>query len=139
MIAVLNPLRHKGGLVGAVVEWRGRGVEGRQRRRIEQRLDTRIALGDVDDIAMNIVDRASDELSEIGAQHQRAGRRVGVLHGSDFFVELIDDDLGVQIGEVVDLRNCRSQHLLHADEIRDDQVDLIRADAADLAGGCIVE
>jgi hypothetical protein len=47
--------------------------------------------------------------------------------------------VGVQIGEVVDLRIRRAQHLLHADKVRGDQVDLIRADAANLAGRCVVE
>src|SRR5205814_9627124 len=80
------------------------------------------------------------ELSEICPPCQRARRgRIRVLDRRNLFIELIDDDLRVQIGEVIDLGNCRGQHLLHADEIRDDQVDLIRADAADLTGGCVVE
>ena len=67
MVTVLDPLRDKRGLVGGVVERRGGGVNGRQRRRVEQRLNAGIALGDIDDVAMDIVDRAPDELSEVGS------------------------------------------------------------------------
>ena len=139
MITVLDPLRDKGGLVCTVMEGRRGGVDGRKRRRVEQRLHTRIALGDVDNVPMDIVDRTPDKLSEIGSQYQGARWRVRVLDGCDLLVELIDDHLRVQIGEVVDRRNCRLQHLLYADQVRDDQVDLIRADAANLTGRCVVE
>ncbi|TMJ50219.1 MAG: hypothetical protein E6G85_18805 [Alphaproteobacteria bacterium] len=127
-------------MVGTVVE-RSRGrVQGRQRRRVEQRLNAGIALGDIDNVAMDIVDRAPNKLSEIGSERQRArGRRIRVLDRCDLLIELIDDDVGVQIGEVVDRGVRRAQHLLHADQVGDDQVDLIRADAADLAGRCIIE
>ena len=89
---------------------------------------------------MDVVDRTPDKLPEICSDCQRSRcRGVRVLDGCDLFIELIDDDLGVQIGEVVDLGNCRAQHLLHADQVRDDQVDLIRTDAANLTGRCVVE
>src|SRR5262249_6282608 len=103
------------------------------------RLNTGVTLRDVDDVAVDVVDGASDKLPEIRSQDQGAGRRVRVLDGSDLFVELIDDDVGMQIGEIVDLRRCRAQHLLYADNVGDDQVDLIRADATDLACRCVVE
>src|SRR5438552_11382484 len=45
----------------------------------------------------------------------------------------------VQIGEIVDLRRCRSQHLLHGGKICDDLVDLIRSDPADHTGRSVVE
>ena len=53
---------------------------------------------------MDIIDRPSDKLSEIGSQDERAGRRVRVFDRGNFLVELIDDDVRVQIGEVVTLR-----------------------------------
>jgi hypothetical protein len=46
-----------------VVERCGGGVEGRQWRRVEQRLHTRVCLSDVDDIPMDIVDRTADIFS----------------------------------------------------------------------------
>ena len=103
VIAVLDPLRDEGRLLGIVVKRRRRGIQGRKRRRIEQRLDARVTLGDVDDVAMDVVDRPPDELSEIGAQYQGAGRRVRVLDRCDLFGELVDDDVHVEIGQVVDL------------------------------------
>ena len=140
MIAVLDELGEGRGLVGAVMERRGRRVERRQRRRVEQRLHASVALGDIDDVAMDVVDRPPDKLSEVGSQRQRARcRSIRILDRCDLFIELVDDDVGVQIGEVVDLGVRRAQHLLHADEVGHDQVDLIRADATDLAGRCIVE
>ena len=140
MVTVLDPLSDKGRLVRTVMERRRRCVEGWERRRVEQRLHTRVALSDIDDVPMDVIDRTPDKLSEICPQCQRARRgRVRVLDRRNLFIELIDDDLHVQISEVVDLGQCCAQHLLHADKIRDDQVDLIRADAADLTGGCVVE
>jgi hypothetical protein len=140
MVAVLDPLRDEGRLLRIVVERRGGSVQVRQRRRIEDRLHACVALSDVDDVAMDVVDRTPDKLSEVGSERQRARRRsIRVLDGGDLFIELVDDDLGVQIAEIVDLGNCRGQHLLHADEVGDDQVDLVRADATDLAGRCVVE
>ena len=109
MVAVLDPLRDEGRLVRVVVERRGGGVQVRQRRRIEHRLHACVALRDIDDVAMDVVDRTPDELPEIGSERQRArGRGIRVLDGSDLFIELIDDDLGVQIAEIVDLGNCRA-------------------------------
>ena len=140
MVAVLDPLRNESGLRRIIVERCSRGVERRQRRRIEQRLHTRVALRDVDNVPVDVVDRTPDILSEVRSRRQRAGCwSVGVLDGRNFLIELIDDDVGVQIGEVVDLGIRRAQHLLHADQVRDDQVDLIRADAANLAGRGVVE
>jgi hypothetical protein len=79
-------------------------------------------------------------LSEVRSGRQRAGCwSVGVLDGRNLLIELVDDDVGVQIGEVVDLGIRRAQHLLHADQVRDDQVDLIRADTTDLTGRCVIE
>src|SRR5262249_20392739 len=57
MVAVLDPLRDERRLVRAVVERRGGRVQGRQRRRVEDRLHARVALGDIDDVAMDVVDR----------------------------------------------------------------------------------
>ena len=88
---------------------------------------------------MDIVDRTPDKLAEIRAQDQRAGCRGCTLDRGDLLVELIDDDLCVQIGEIVDMRRCRPQHLLYGGEVRDDLVDLIRSDTADHAGRCVVE
>jgi hypothetical protein len=139
MVTVLDELGQERRLCCIVVERRRRGVQRRKRRRVEQRLHARIALGDVDDVAMNVVDRAPDILAEVGSQDRRAGRRIDILDRCDLFVKLIDDDMHVQIGEIVDLRICRTQLLLYANKIRDDQVDLIRANTADLAGRCIVE
>src|SRR4051794_31430066 len=45
----------------------------------------------------------------------------------------------MQIGEVIDLRNCRAERLLYSDKVRDDQVDLVWTDAANLASGCIIK
>src|SRR4030081_3970366 len=120
------------------MERRRGGVDGWERRRVEQRLHTRVALSDIDNVPMDIIDRTPNELSEIRSQYQRARWRVRVLDGCDLLIELIDDDLRVQIGEVIDRGNCRLQHLLYADQVRDDQVDLIRADAANLTGRCVV-
>ena len=139
MVTVLDPLGNKGRLGCVVMERCRRGVHGRERRRVEQRLNARIALSDIDDVAMDIIDRAPDKLSEIRSQYQRAGWRVRVLDRCDLFIELIDDDVGVQIREVIDLGRCRTQHLLDADEVGDDQVDLIRADATNLTGRCVVK
>src|SRR5712664_4821014 len=102
MVAVLDPLRDKGRLVGTVMERRRGGVKGRQRRRIEQRLHTRVALRDIDDVPMDIIDRTPDKLSEIGSQYQGARWRVRVLDRCDLLIELIDDDLCVQIAEIID-------------------------------------
>ena len=139
MVAVLDPLRDECCLVRTVVERCRRGIEGRERRRVEQRLHTRIALSDIDNVPVDIVDRAPDKLSEICSQYRRSRWRVYVLDGCDLFIKLIDYDVGVQIGEVVDLGIRRAQHLLYADQVRGNQVDLIRADAANLAGRCVVE
>ena len=115
------------------------GIKGRERRRVEQRLHTRIALSDIDNVPMDVVDRTPDKLSEIGSQYQCARWRVRVLDGCDLLIELIDDHLRVQIGEIIDRGNRRLQHLLHADQVRGDQVDLIRADATNLTRRGIVE
>src|SRR5262249_45851091 len=100
--AVLDPLRDESRLVGIVVERRGGSVQDRQRRRVEQRLNTGVALRDVDDIAVDVVDGASDELSEIRSQYQGASRRIRVLDGGDLLIVFIDDDVGMQMGEIVD-------------------------------------
>src|SRR4030081_4060167 len=121
------------------MERRRGGVDGWERRRVEQRLHTRVALSDIDNVPMDIIDRTPNELSEIGSQYQCSRWRVRVLDGCDLLIELIDDHLRVQIGEVIDRGNCRLQHLLYADQVREDQVDLIRADAANLTGRCVVE
>src|SRR5882762_4344636 len=107
MVTVLDPLRDKGGLVHSVMERCRGGVHSRERRRVEQRLHTRIALGDIDNIAMDIIDRTPNKLSEICSQYQGARWRVRVLDGCDLLIELIDDHLRMQIGEVVDRGNCR--------------------------------
>ena len=62
----------KRGLVRVVVERRGGGVQVRQRRRVEDRLHACVALRDVDDVAMDVVDRTPDELPEVGSERQRA-------------------------------------------------------------------
>jgi len=139
MVTVLDPLSEKGRLGCIVMERCSGGVQGWQRRRVKQRLHTRVGLSDINNVPMDIIDRATNILSEICSQYQRTCRRVRVLDGCDLFIKLIDDDVRVQIGEVIDLGVCRAQHLLHADKVRDDQVDLIRADAANLAGRCVVE
>ena len=138
MVAVLDELREERRLRVIVVERRRRRVQRRKRCRIEDRLHARVALRDVDDVAMDVVDRTPDKLPEVGSERQRACRRVRILDGGDLFIELVDNDLGVKSAEVVDLRDRRAQHLLHADQVGDDQVDLVRANAADFAGGCIV-
>src|SRR5215831_16026788 len=117
MVAVLDPLSNKGCLVCIVMERCRGGVQVWQRRRIEQRLNTRVALSDIDNVPMDIVDRTPNKLSEICSQYQRARWRVRVLDGCDLFIELIDDDVRVQIGEVIDCGICSPQHLLHADKI----------------------
>src|SRR5712664_2831222 len=109
MVAVLEPFRDKGGLVGTVMERCRGGVKGRKRRRVEQRLHTRIALSDIDNVPMDIIDRTLNKLSEIGPQYQGARWRVRVLDRCDLLIELIDDHLRVQIGEVIDRRNRRLQ------------------------------
>src|SRR5712672_3790171 len=139
MVAVLDPLRNKGRLVCTVMERCRGGVNGRERRRIEQRLHARVALSDIDNVPMDIVDRTPNKLPEIGSQYQGARWRVRVLDGCNLFIEQVDNDLRVQIGEVIDRGNSRGQHLLHADKVRDDQVDLIRADAANLTSRGVVE
>src|SRR6266436_4879545 len=127
MVAVLDPLRNKGRLVCTVMEGCRGGVNGRERRRVEQRLNTRIALSDIDNVPMDIIDRTPNKLSEICSQCQRARCwSVRVLDGRNLLIELIDDDVSVQIGEVIDIGICRAQHLLYADKVRDDQIDLIR-------------
>src|SRR4051812_1315879 len=139
MVTVLNPLGDKGGLI-RVVQKRCRGsVKSRQRRRVEQRLNSFIALGDIDDVSMDVVDRTADKLSEVCPQCEGARRRVRGLDRRNLFIELIDDDLSMQVSEVVDLRYCGAQHLLYARKVRDNQTNLIRADAADLSGRCVVE
>src|SRR5438045_5326953 len=117
MVTVLDELSEERGLLRVVLEWGGRCGQTRKRRRVEERLHARITLRDVDNVAMDVVDRTSDELAEIGSQDRRAGRRVRTLDRGNFLVELIDDDMGVQVGEVVDLGICRTQHLLHSGEI----------------------
>src|SRR3981189_3101322 len=139
MVAVLDPLRNKGRLVCTVVERRRGGVNGRERRRVEQRLHARDALSYINNVPMDVIDTTPNELSEIRSQYQRARWRVRGLDGCNLLIELIDDHLRVQIREVIDRGNCRRQHLLYADQVRDDQVDLIRADAANLTGRCVVE
>jgi hypothetical protein len=139
MVTVLDPLSDKGRLVRTVMERCRGGVQGWERRRVEQRLNTGVALSNINNVPMDIIDRTPNKLSEICSQYKRAGWRVHVLDGCNLFVELIDDDVRVQIGEVIDLGICRAQHLLYADKVRDDQVDLIRADAADLTSRCVVE
>ena len=104
MVAVLDPSRDEGRLGRVVEERHGGKVQGQKRCRVEQRLNARIALRDVDDVPMDIIDRPSDKLSEIGSQDERAGRRVRVFDRGNFLVELIDHDVRVQIGEVVTLR-----------------------------------
>jgi len=128
-------------VVWAALSWNGAagGVQGRERRRVKQRLHAGVALSNVNDVPMDIIDRTPDILSEICSQCKRARWGARILDGCNLFIELIDDDVRVQIGEVIDRGVCRAQHLLYADKVRDDQVDLIRADAADLAGRCVVE
>src|SRR5438874_2633223 len=67
MATVLDELSEEGRLCRVVVERDGRGRQVRKRRRVEDRLDPGIALRDVDDVAMDIVDRTPDKLSEIRA------------------------------------------------------------------------
>src|SRR5262249_20316210 len=74
MVAVLDPLGDEGGLLRVVMERRGRQVQVRQRRGVEDRLHARVALRDIDDVAMDVVDGAPDKLPEIGSENQRAGR-----------------------------------------------------------------
>jgi hypothetical protein len=74
MVAVLDPLRDEFRLVGTVVERCGGRVQGRKRRRIEQRLNPGVTLGDIDDVAMDVVDRASDILSEVRSRPMRSLR-----------------------------------------------------------------
>ena len=50
----------------------GGGVEGRERRRVKQRLHTHVALSDVNNVPMDIIDRTPDILSEICSQCERA-------------------------------------------------------------------
>ena len=139
MVTVLDELSEEGRLLRVVLEWDGRGRQVRKRRRVEDRLDPGIALRDVDDVAMDIVDRTPDKLPEIRAQDRRSGCRGCTLDRGDLLVELIDDNLCVQTGEIVDLRRCRTQHLLDGGEVRHDLLDLIRSDTADHAGRCAIE
>src|SRR5262245_28715574 len=88
---------------------------------------------------MNIVDRATDEFPQVGAQDRGARRRISVFNAGDLLVKLIDDDVGVQRREVGNLRKGIAQPLLHADEIRNYEVDLIRRYASDLARRAIIE
>ena len=104
---------------------------------VKQRLHTRVAFSDVNDVPMDIIDRRR-HMSNL-FQCKRARRSARILDGCNLFIELIDDDVRVQIGEVIDRGVCRAQHLLYTDKVRDDQVDLIRADAANLTGRCVVE
>src|SRR5207244_12184685 len=113
MAAVLDELGEEGGLIRGVRERGGRTDQVRKRRRVEDRLGPGIALRDVDDVAMDIVDRSPNKLSEIRSQDRRAGRRGYTLDRGNLLVELFNDDLCVQIGEIVDLRRCRTQHLLY--------------------------
>src|SRR5712664_4959785 len=84
MVTVLDPLSNKGRLVCTVVERRRGGVKGRERRRVEQRLHARVALSDIDNVPMDIIDRTPNELSEICSQCQCARcRRVRVLDRCD--------------------------------------------------------
>src|SRR3981081_4421550 len=112
MVAVLDPLRNKGRLVCTVMEGCRGGVNGRERRRVEQRLHARIALSDIDNVPMDSVDRTPNKLSEIGSQYQGARWRVRILDGCNLLIELIDDHLRVQIEEVIDRVNRPLHHRL---------------------------
>src|SRR5215471_20553231 len=88
---------------------------------------------------MDIIDRTPNILSEIRSQYQRTRWRIRVLDRRDLFIKLINDDMRVQIGEVIDLGYGCAQHLLDADKVGSDQVDLIRADATNLTGRCVIK
>src|SRR5215470_4260096 len=104
MITVLDPLSDKFRLVCIVMERCSGGVQGWERRRVKQRLNTRIALSDINNIPVDIIDRTPNKLSEICSRRNCAGCwSVRVLDGRNLFIELIDDDMRVQIGKVIDL------------------------------------
>ncbi|TMJ81983.1 MAG: hypothetical protein E6G79_14350 [Alphaproteobacteria bacterium] len=66
MATVQDELSEEGRLYRVVLERGGRGRQVRKRRRVEDCPHPDIALRDVDDVAMNIVDRTPDILAEIG-------------------------------------------------------------------------
>ena len=117
VVTVLDPLSKEGRLGCIVMERCSRGVQVWEGRWVKYRLKTGVALSDVDNVPLDVIDRTADVLAEICPQYWGIDWRVCILDRCNLFVELIDDDVRVQIGEIVDPRHCIGQHLLHADKV----------------------
>src|SRR5689334_20595807 len=102
------------------------GVQGRQWSRVEHRLQRRVTLGNINDVAMDVVNRTTDKLTQVSAEDRGTNRRVGVLDGSNLLGKLVGNDLGVQGCEVGNVWKGRFQSLLHANKVGSDEIDLIR-------------
>jgi hypothetical protein len=67
MVTVLDPLSYEGRLCCIVEEWcRGR-IQGWERRRVKQGLNASVTLSNINNVPVDVIDRAPNKLSEIGS------------------------------------------------------------------------